>query len=126
MGMTFSVSARKEERTHIKKTIEFVYHAFKINVYEIENFYGFREFCPLYGGRPYVGKEISDIDLEYMYDLGVGLRLPLTNHFVTYDEYKSQKPFLEKYHRDGNSLIIVNDKLATWIKEDFTIKPVRT
>jgi len=54
-----------------------------------------------------------------MYVLGIGYRIPLTNHDVTREEYECNFCFLEKYHRDGNSVIIVNDDLARWIKEDF-------
>jgi len=54
-----------------------------------------------------------------MYELGIGYRIPLTNHYVTREEYECNHCFLEKYHRGGNSVILVNDDLARWIKKDF-------
>ena len=49
----------------------------------------------------------------------INVRLALTNHYATAEEYEENRPFLEKYHRCGNSLIITNDELAGWIRADF-------
>jgi hypothetical protein len=81
--------------------------------------FGFVEFCTIYGGRPFFGRELSDADIKTMYDNGIGLRLPLTNHFVSQDEYKQYANLLDKYHRKGNSVITVSDDLAIWIKNDY-------
>jgi collagenase-like PrtC family protease len=51
--------------------------------------------------------------------MGINLRLPLTNHHASPEEYEENQPFLEKYHRPGNSIIITNDELAGWIRTDF-------
>jgi len=51
--------------------------------------------------------------------MNINVRLPITNHFATPEEYEENQTFLEKYHRPGNSLIITNDDLAKWIRSDF-------
>jgi hypothetical protein len=43
---------------------------------------------------------LTDDDLSNMYD-GIGLRLPLSNSLVTYEDYKASKSFLKLHHRKG-------------------------
>lgn len=86
---------------------------------QIDSVFGFVERSPLYGGRPFVEPELSPPDVWALYDHGIGLRLPVSNSFVTRDEYDDAKAFLNKYHRDGNSVIVANDDLAGWIRQDF-------
>lgn len=116
--MQYTISARgKKAAQPIQKFIQDNYG--NIPLEQIDSFYGFTESCPLYGGRFYVGTEISRFDLRAMYAMGINLRLPLTNHYATAKEYEDNIPFLEKYYRPGNSLIITNDELAGWIRKDF-------
>lgn len=42
----------------------------------------------------------------------------LRNHYGN-DEYEQNLPLLKKYHRPGNSVIVTNDDLARWIRQDF-------
>lgn len=86
---------------------------------QIDSVFGFVERSPLYGGRPFVGPELSPDDVQALYDQGIGLRLPVSNSYVSREEYEEAKSFLEKYHRDGNSVIVTNDDLADWIRQDF-------
>ena len=58
-------------------------------------------------------------DVRSLYGMNINVRLPLTNHHATPEEYEENQSFLEKYHRPGNSLIITNDELAEWIRGDF-------
>lgn len=51
--------------------------------------------------------------------MGINLRLPLTNHHASLEEYKENIPFLEKYYRPGNAIITTNSDLARWIRADF-------
>lgn len=51
--------------------------------------------------------------------VGIGVRMPLTNSYVELEEYRENRPLLEKYHREGNAVIVTNDDLARWIREDF-------
>jgi len=85
----------------------------------IETVFGFVEQTPLYGGRIFEAPEFSDADIDYLYRHNTGLKLPLTNHFVSREEYESNQWLLDKYHRKGNSVVLVNDELATWIRADF-------
>ena len=59
------------------------------------------------------------VDIYWLYDKGIGLKLPLSSKFITDDQYNESKPFLKKYHRKGNAIITATDKLAKYIKEDF-------
>jgi hypothetical protein len=116
--MQYTVSARgKSAAQPIQQFIKLNYS--DIPVEEINSFFGFTEACTLYGGRFFGGTELSRYDIRSMYKMGINLRLPLTNHHASPEEYEEYRPFLEKYHRPGNSLIITNDELAGWIRTDF-------
>jgi hypothetical protein len=65
--------------------------------------------------------ELSAPDVWALYDHGIGFRLPISNSIVSRDEYVEAKPFLGKYHREGNCVIVTNDDLAGWIREDFPL-----
>ena len=90
-----------------------------IPIAQIDSVFGFVEPSPLYGGRVFVQPELSPADVASLEYTRVGLRLPLTNHFVEPAEYEESAPFLEKYHRSGNATIVTNDNLARWIRRDF-------
>ncbi len=99
-------------------------HFSHIPLEEIDSFFGFTTFTTLYGGRIWNirkvnGGELSAYDIRSMYKLGINLRLPLTNHHATLEEYKENIPFLKKHHRPGNAIITTNDDLAKWIRADF-------
>lgn len=83
---------------------------------QIDSVFGFVERSTLYGGRPFTAPELTPQDVEALYEHGIGLRLPLTNHQVTREEYDSAWDFLAKYYRAGNSVIVTNDDLAGWIR----------
>lgn len=86
---------------------------------QIDSLFGFVEPCTLYGGRPYQEPQFSNADVLALYAAGIGLRLPLTNHYVDEAEYARYHGFFEKYHRDGNSIITHSDELAKWIRRDW-------
>jgi hypothetical protein len=95
-------------------------HFSEIPIAQIDSLFGFTtDASTLYGGRLYGGTELSAYDLRAMYEMGIGLRLPLTNHEATAEEYEANRPMLEKHHRPGNSIIITNDHLARWIRRDY-------
>lgn len=87
---------------------------------EIVSIFGFTEMCKLYGGRKYK-KELTDKDIEWMYKNNIGYRIPLTTLFFNDDTYNSSKAFLNKYHKEGNSVIIANDALREKIRKDFPL-----
>ena len=86
---------------------------------QIDSVFGFVEYTPLYGGRIYGQPEFSPYDVHSLYGAGIGVRLPLTNHYVDEVEYEQSRPLLEKYHRPGNAVIVTDDNLARWIRRDF-------
>ncbi len=90
-----------------------------IAIAQVESVFGFVEPSTLYGGRPYGSPELSPRDVMVMYECGIGLRLPLSNHHVTRDEYERNRPFLARYHRKGNSVITTSEELAAWVRGDF-------
>lgn len=121
--MQYTISARdKKARQPIKQFID--QHFSEIPIEEIDSFFGFTTYTSLYGGRMWDtrkmnGAEISEYDLRSMYKLGINLRLPLTNHYATLEEYKENIPFFKKYYRPGNAIITTNTDLARWIRSDF-------
>jgi hypothetical protein len=116
--MQYTISARgKPAAQPIQQFIKQNYS--EIPLEQMNSFFGFTEASTLYGGRFFAGTELSRYDIRSMYKMGINLRLPLTNHEASPEEYEENQPFLEKYQRPGNSLIITNDKLAGWIRTDF-------
>jgi len=116
--MQYTISARgKPAAQPIQQFIKQNYS--EIPLEQINSFFGFTEECTLYGGRIFGATELSRYDIRSMYKMGINLRLPLTNHHASAEEYEEYQSFLEKYHRPGNSLIITNDELAGWIRVDF-------
>ncbi len=115
---TYTVSARAK-RADVRVST-YLKHRFRlIPRSHIESIFGFVEHTTLYGGRMFSEPELSEADIEELYELGIGVRLPLTNHHATREEYEANQSFLAKYHRKGNSVILTNDDLARWIKVDF-------
>jgi hypothetical protein len=118
LSMQFTVSARgKVAAVPIQQFIRKNYSDLPLE--QIDSFFGFTEASTLYGGRFFHNTELSRYDVRSLYKMNINLRLPLTNHYATPEEYEENQPFLEKYHRPGNSLIITNDELAGWVKVDF-------
>ena len=65
------------------------------------------------------GRELSERDVFQLNNAGIGLRLPLSNHFVSREEYEASRKFLAKYHHEPNSVIVTHDDLARWIRADY-------
>ena len=115
---TYTVSARG------KKEDEPIFHFLRSNFGNlplgfIESVFGFVEKTTLYGGRVFEGRQISERDVFQLNNAGIGVRIPFTNHFAEREEYEATKPILRKYHRKINSVIVTNNDLAQWIREDF-------
>lgn len=118
MDFIYTVSARG--KTYREPVLSFLRDNFgTIPVERIDSLFGFVEACTLYGGRIFEVPQLSDGDVLQLYARRIGLRLPLTNHFVSEEEYRSYDALLDKYHVEGNSVIITNDKLTHWIRRDF-------
>lgn len=116
----FTISARgKTAAVPIQRFIKSNYADVPLD--QIDSFFGFTEASTLYGGRIFSTSELSRYDVKSLYRMNINVRLPLTNHYVTPEEYEENLPYLEKYHRPGNSLIITNDDLARWVRTDFPV-----
>ena len=86
---------------------------------EIDSVFGFVERSTLYGGRGFRRRELSHRDVMQLNSAGIGLRIPMSNHFADRDEYQGNASLFARYHRSCNSIIITNDDLARWIRQDF-------
>lgn len=116
--MRFTISARG--KANEVPLLAFLAKNFPtIPIAQVDSVFGFVERTTLYGGRIFTKPELTPYDVHEMYYAGIGVRLPLTNHYVEPAEYKASVPLLEKYHRDGNAAIVTNDELARWIRRDF-------
>lgn len=117
-GLRFTVSARG--KTPDLPVLRFLARNFAtVPVASIDSLFGFVEPSTFYGGRVYRTPELTPRDMAVMYDVGIGLRLPITNHFADEAEYAANRPFLARHERAGNSVIVTNDDLARWIRRDF-------
>lgn len=118
--ITFTVSMRgKHESIFVADYLQQCFPNVALD--NIDSVFGFVERCSLYGGRAFKHPQLSDRDVQWLHDHNIGLRIPLTNHFVKRYEYDFYKSFLSKYHHPLNSIIITQDKLAQWIKTDFPL-----
>lgn len=90
-----------------------------IPVANIDSVFGFVEKSTLYGGRPFWEPELTEADVASLYDVGIGVRIPFTNHYAAPEEFQETLPIFEKYHRPGNAVIVTNDDLAEWIRAAF-------
>jgi collagenase-like PrtC family protease len=116
--MKFTISARG--KTVTTPILRFLAANFgRVAIKQIDSVFGFVERCTLYGGRVFTEPELSDRDVSIMNELGIGLRLPFSNHYIEREEYERYRPLLQKYHFSGNSVIITSDTLAQWVREEF-------
>jgi hypothetical protein len=115
---TFTVSARSKP-PHVPVFLFLRRHFGHLPLAQIESLFGFVEPSTLYGGRTFHQRELTERDVIQLNNAGIGIRLPLSNHFVTREEYDENIDLLEKYHQKPNSVIVTNDELARWIAEDF-------
>ena len=116
--LQFTVSGRaKFNNEHILTFLAKAYGGVPIRL--IDSVFGFVERSTLYGGRIFEGAEITPADIEHLYEVGIGIRIPFTNHHAEPREYEETAPVLERHHRPGNSVIVTNDALASWIRRDF-------
>ncbi len=116
----YTISARgKKLNQRIDKFLHQFYPSFSLK--DIDSVFGFVEPSTLYSGRPFLVSQISDKDYEILQANNIGLRLPLTNHYCTENEYDNNRNLLLKYHKKGNSIITSNEDLARWIRRDYPL-----
>lgn len=117
-AVTYTVSARgKKAQAPVFAYLRNNYG--NIPLREIDSLFGFVERSTLYGGRSFMRRELSDRDVFQLNNAGIGVRLPMSNHYVDRKEYLENRPLLKKFHREGNSIICTNDDLARWVRDDF-------
>ena len=119
-SIKYTISARGKSK--FEPVLSFLDKHFKnVSRDQIESVFGFAEKCTLYGGRPAAMRQLSDADTTALSEAGIGFRIPITNHFFNAREYERNRPFLEKYHKKGNAVIILNDDLAKTVRQDFPL-----
>ena len=124
--MHISCSARKEWQYHIKEWLDFfrshakIHSNFQFQYKDIDYAFGQVEGNTyLFGGRIAGSINLTKVDIYWLYDNGIGIKLPLSSKFISDKQYKESKPFLKQYHRKGNAIITATDELAKHIKNDF-------
>lgn len=91
--MEFTISARgKPAALPIQRFIQDNYD--HIPLEQIDSFFGFTEASTLYGGRFFAATELSRYHVRSLYRMNINVRLPLTNHYATPEEYEENQPFL--------------------------------
>lgn len=116
--LTYTVSARNKPpdfpvMAYLRKNYG------NIALREIDSVFGFVERSTLYGGRGFTRRELSQRDVTQLNNAGIGIRIPMSNHYVDREEYEHNKGLLARYQRQCNSIITTNDDLARWIRQDF-------
>lgn len=115
---TYTVSARgKQPQVPVFGYLRENYGSLPLR--EIDSLFGFVERSTLYGGRGFSRRDLTERDVYQLNNAGIGVRLPMSNHYVEREEYIDNKSLFKKYHRPGNSVICTNDDLARWIRDDF-------
>jgi len=118
MRNTYTISARgKQESEPISQYLRDNFGSLPLE--QIDSVFGFVERSTLYGGRIFECRQLSDFDVQQLNNIGIGLRIPFTNHNIERQEYEANRWLLEKYHAQKNSVIVTNDDLASWIRQDF-------
>lgn len=118
----FTVSGRSN--TNIKDLLN--HYGYLSNYGHIDSVFGFTDYTPLYGGRTFSKPEITTDDIVYLYNKGIGYRIPLTNVIPSDEDYLNSKNFLERYHRKGNSIILYDLTLAERIRNDFPLYSIES
>ena len=125
-----SVSARKEWQYHIKDWLNYqISHAKRysnldFDYEDIDYIFGAIDAVSptsLWGGRITIENQINitRLDEYWMYDHGIGIKLPLSTKSFDDAMYKDSISFLQNHHQDCNAIIVSLDKLAMRIREDF-------
>ena len=124
--MNISCSARKNWQYHIRDWLDFqrsyakIHSNFEFDYDDIDYAFGFVEgTTSLYGGRVAEGVNLTKVDVYWLYDHNIGVKITLSSKIFNDDVYKESSKFLQHYQRKGNAVITFTDELAKRIKEDF-------
>jgi hypothetical protein len=74
--------------------------------------------CRWNGGR--INRDVfyNDAMINYYYSNGVSIALTFSNHNIDLNDALGND-LLVKFHREGNALIIVNDQLRQYVRDNF-------
>jgi hypothetical protein len=74
--------------------------------------------CRWNGGR--INRDVfyNDALIDYYYSKGVSIALTFSNHKINVNDPLGNE-LLEKFHKEGNALIIVNEDLRRYVRENF-------
>jgi hypothetical protein len=74
--------------------------------------------CKWNGGR--INRDIyyNDGMIEYYYNKGISIALTFTNHRIDLNDPVGNH-LLEKFHKDGNAIILVNEDLRKYIRANY-------
>jgi len=124
--MNISCSGRKDWEYHISDWLDFmkshakIHSNFEFKDEEVDYVFGNTEgSSPLWGGRAALGINLTRVDVYWLYDKDIGIKLPLSSKSFTEEAYQDSKFLLQQYHREGNSILTGTHKLAERIKQDF-------
>lgn len=92
-----------------------------IDQYNVKSIYGFSyTFSPLYGGRKFWKEHaIPKETIEELHRRDVGFDLTLSSHIYSDEAYEQTLEMLERHHRVGNTVTVVNNTLARKLRTDF-------
>lgn len=124
--MKISCSARKSSVYHIRDWIDFershakIHGHFQFNYDDIDYVFGQADgLTTLWGGRIASHVSITKLDVYWLYDHGIGLKLTLSSKNFDDQAYKESFDLLKQYHIKGNAIITSSDEFAKRIKNDF-------
>ena len=124
--MNISCSARKDWQYHIRDWLDFqrsyakIHSNFEFDYDDIDYAFGSVEgITSLYGGRIADALNLTKVDVYWLYDHNIGVKITLSSKIFNDDVYKESSKFLQHYQRKGNAVITFTDELAKRIKEDF-------
>jgi hypothetical protein len=87
----------------------------------VDSVYGFIGPTPLNGGRSNFNNEIVQRDFSIALENKIKVRMPLTTTKATRDAYEhhTTKDVLHFLNDFNGGVVVYDDKLANWIREDF-------
>lgn len=74
--------------------------------------------CKWNGGRINRDVYYKDSLIEYYYKRGISIALTMSNHNIDLSD-EIGNHLLEKFHKEGNALIIVNDELRQYVRDNY-------
>lgn len=74
--------------------------------------------CRWNGGRINRDIRYNDGLINYYYSKGISVALTFTNHKIDVND-ETGNHLLEKFHREGNAIILVNEDLRQYVRERF-------